>query len=605
MKSRRPAPIAVLAAAVVVLASLAAAPAGASPDPLGTVLAWIVQPLCGRPAPGNASCDAVELVHRRVARGELGADAATEAQPAALPAASRGPAGGFSPAGIATAYGIDAGSSAGSGQVVAIVDACIDPRIAADLNTFDAKYGLPAETASSFRQLSMTGTTKDACTSDDRYGWAGETSLDVQAVRGTCHRCKILLVEAADASHPHLAAAVDAAAGYRWSSGGHTYRVTEISNSYGTPENNPALPSGYAGHYLHRGIAVIASTGDDGWYSWDRINNSDPRNPPPDGVAQVPAALSTVVAVGGTTLTVNADGTRHSETVWNRNGPSDDDGATAGSALGASGGGCSIRYDAKRWQYGVAHYADLGCGSVRRNSTDIAADADPATGYDVYLSYANLLEGGRLGWQTIGGTSLAAPLIAGMWAASGGPAGVTYPAMTLYGHFKGEPSTLYDVRSGANAMCGTASRTACASAWGQPNDLGFGALDCGFDWLGHRVTGSYQCHARAGYDGPSGVGSPLSYRTFRPLFPAAAIARPAHPVHGVRATFNGGYSTDPFPNGTVTSYHWQFGDGHVLTTSATTASHVYAKPGTYRVYLTVSDVYGRTSITKSLPLVVR
>ena len=42
----------------------------------------------------------------------------------------------------------------------------------------------------------------------------------------------------------------------------------------------------------------------------------------------------------------------------------------------------------------------------------------------------------------------------------------------------------------------------------------------------------------------------------------------------------------------MTSYHWNFGDGHSTTTTKATVSHTYKKAGKHKVILTVTDDSG-------------
>src|SRR5262249_2813359 len=173
-----------------------------------------------------------------------------------------GPAGGYTPSQLASAYGVNAATA--TTQTVAIVDAYRDPSVLADLNHFDSNYGLPAETSTSFQVLSQTGGSVARVPTD--VGWSGEITLDVDAVRGLCHACKILLVEANQASGIDLATAVNYAAAH----------ASIVSNSYGGPE----FPgdSG-ASSYNHPGIAILASTGDDGRYGWGALHRGS--TPPP------------------------------------------------------------------------------------------------------------------------------------------------------------------------------------------------------------------------------------------------------------------------------------------------------------------------------------
>src|SRR5581483_3938103 len=122
---------------------------------------------------------------------------------------------------LATAYGLNNGAS--TNQTVAIVDAFADPSVKADLNTFDAHYGLPHETSTSFKVITQTGSTNLSGVTPDA-GWAGEITLDVQTVRGLCHKCRILLVEANSSSDADLAAGVNQAV---------HQGAKIVSNSYG------------------------------------------------------------------------------------------------------------------------------------------------------------------------------------------------------------------------------------------------------------------------------------------------------------------------------------------------------------------------------------
>ncbi|WP_093788134.1 putative Ig domain-containing protein [Actinacidiphila guanduensis] len=167
--------------------------------------------------------------------------------------------------------------------------------------------------------------------------------------------------------------------------------------------------------------------------------------------AEYPAASKYVTAVGGTALKRSSGTSRGwTETVWNT------------SSTEGTGSGCSS-YDAKpTWQ------TDSGCS--KRTIADVSAVADPATGLAVYDSY------GASGWQVYGGTSASSPIIASVYALAGTPASGTTPASYPYAH----TGSLNDVTSGSNGSCG----------------------------------GSYLCTAGAGYDGPTGLGTPNGTAAF-------------------------------------------------------------------------------------------
>jgi hypothetical protein len=598
----RRAAVASIAFAGLVVAALAVTPtpAGAA----GTTSVRVAVPLCKAPTPGYAACDAIKLVTEQVSTSRAQAlekrGVATSAKASRL---GSGPAGGYTPTQLARAYGIN--PKAATHQTVAIVDAFDDPSVRADLNAFDKHYGIPAETPTSFRVINQHGQASPLPKSDE--GWAGEITLDVQSVRAVCRACRILLVEANGANDGALAAAVNQAV---------AKGATIVSNSYGSPET-PADPANQIKAYNHKGVAILAASGDFGWYDWDNANSGIPS----DGQPQAPASYNTVIGVGGTSLYLNPDGSRASEDVWNDDGPADLYGLADVNQLGfdpgAAGSGCSNVYAAKRWQQKVAGYRSLGCGSTRRNGVDIAADADEFTGFDTFETFdwctssdPNVcpLTSADDGWATIGGTSLASPLVAGMWGLAGGPRGVSYPALTLYGHFTKSRASTYDVRVGGTGGCDTQSPSGCGgmlqnliygSASGQnPNTGSAGLLDCAWGASGNRpLANRAQCYAQPGYDGVSGVGTPRGLSVFKALGPAAKISA----LTGIRAhqghTFSAARSSDPFPGGSVVEYAWHWGDGSSTVSPRPTVNHVYKSTGRHTVSLTVTDSYGCSGTT--------
>jgi PKD repeat protein len=551
--------------ACAVLAScLMATPAASASAPPGTGYAR-VHSACGAPAPGSATCFA--LVREPVpptAAGQAGV------VPYALHAGASisGPAGGLTPAQLASAYGYDP-TVGGTGQTVAIVDAYDDPSIEEDLGKFDSEYKLAECTKVNgcFKKVSQTGSTT-TLPAADKSGWSAEIALDVEAVRAGCLNCKILLVEANSPTFANLEAAVNEAV---------ALGATEVSNSYGGAEG--AISSSEQAAYSHPGVVIAASTGDSGYYGWTSVNEHvfPPERP------NLPASLPSVVAVGGTTLRLTSGGTRLSETVWNGNGPVDER-----ENQGASGGGCSKVFTAQPWQQHVAGFAATGCGSKRLDA-DVSAVADPLTGFDIYDSYKcgeyceNTGLGG--GWLTIGGTSLSAPLVTSLYGLAGGAGGVSYPALTLYGHLG--DSSLFDVTAGGNGFCDGAPVSAC----GHPDAPGyFGPpaaihVDCEY---------TTECDAATGFDGPSGVGAPSSLNLFKPVLPVALITPPAKLKVGVAASFSASTSSDPYPGGSVTGYAWNWGDG-TSESSGVGPSHAYATSGEHLVTLTVTDNYGLKS----------
>ncbi len=334
-----------------------------------------------------------------------------EAQPLATATYTKG----YAPAQLRAAYNLVTAGSAT--QTVAIVDAYDNPNAETDLAAYRAQFGLPACTTANgcFRKVDQRG---GVAYPRGDVGWGQEIALDLDMASAVCPGCGLLLVVADSNSFADLAAAVDRAA---------TLGASAISNSYGAREFS--TETSWESHYNHPGVAITVSSGDSGY-----------------GV-EFPAASRYVTAVGGTSLTIASNARGWSETAWN-----------------GAGSGCSAYVPKPAWQ------TDTGC--ARRTVADVAAVADPATGVAVYDSYGST---GGANWFVFGGTSVAAPIVAAVYALAGNAAsiGPSYP----YGH----TASLYDVTLGTNGRC---SNPKTAPAVG------------------------YLCTAKVGYDGPTGNGTP-------------------------------------------------------------------------------------------------
>jgi hypothetical protein len=326
-------------------------------------------------------------------------------------------------------------ATAGKGQTVAIINVYDDPKAESDLAVYRAQYGLPPCTTANgcFRKVNADGGTRLPRADPS---WAEEMSLDLDMVSATCPNCKILLVEADQPSIPALGKGVDTAVRL-----GAKY----ISNSYGGPEAASASASDFQ-HFDHPGVAITAASGDSGY-----------------GVL-FPATAPHVTAVGGTSLSRAANARGWNETAWS-----------------GSGSGCSTRAPKPPWQ------KDTGCS--RRTVADVAAVADPHTGVAVYDTF------GFGGWQVVGGTSAAAPIIAGAYALAGSLPGNGYAASLPYAN----PGRLHDIVEGSTGTC----------------------------------TPAYLCTAGPGYDGPTGLGTPDGVDAFRarPAKQSRARARAAGASH--------------------------------------------------------------------------
>jgi subtilase family serine protease len=343
-------------------------------------------------AKGEATCHALKMVN---AKG-------------VSPNASTPPAAGLDPTELKNAYNLTGLSS--GGRTVAIVDAYGYTNLERDLGVYRSQFGLPACTKANgcLRIIDQNGGTSLPRTD---LGWSQEQALDVDAVSAACPDCKILVVQAKTATFANLGAAVNTAA--------RQAGVVAISNSYG---GSDAPDTTYGTYYNHPGIAVTASTGDNGYQG-----------------GSYPASSSYVTAVGGTSLKMSGT-TRVSETVWS-----------------GAGSGCST------YNTALPGASTFNTGCAKRAMADVSAAADPNTGgLSVYAPTTTKSSS----WSQYGGTSESSPIIASVYALAGGG----YSNATPYAH----PGSLFDITSGSNGSCPT-------TQW---------------------------CNARAGWDGPTGLGTP-------------------------------------------------------------------------------------------------
>jgi len=278
-----------------------------------------------------------------------------------LPQFASGPAG-YTPQQIQKAYGVNqisfgSVSGNGAGQTIAIIDAYFDPNISMDLTKFDSQYGLTAPP--SFTQYVENGLRWD------NSGWAMETALDVEWAHAIAPEANIVLVEAQPDLNDLFSAVTFAS---------QLPGVSVVSMSWGANEfsGETAYDSVFTTPTGHEGVTFVAASGD-------------------SRTSEYPAASPNVLAVGGTTLNVNSQGTYESETGWSD-----------------SGTGYSPYESAPSWQF--AALSAGGLQTTSRATPDVAWDANPSTGVSVYDSVPYY---GQSGWFTVGGTSVGAP----SWAA--------------------------------------------------------------------------------------------------------------------------------------------------------------------------------------------
>ena len=335
-----------------------------------------------------------------------------------------------------------------------------------------------------------------------------------------------------------------------------------------------------------QGITWIASSGDGGAAACDQGSSTATQ-----GLAvSVPASLPEVTGVGGTEFNENPG-------AWGGNSPNLSsvsgylpeiawNDTTAASGLRASGGGASAFYPKPSWQ-NVAGVPDDGA----RDVPDVALSASPT--HDPYL----VISGGKT--YAAGGTSLSAPLFAGMVALAEQPVNGTGAAPSGFGNINpwlyslanpASPVPVYhDILAGNNVV-------PCAA----------GTPDCANGQLGYS--------AGPGYDLVTGLGSIIGFYFGLQIPTTTTLSVSSTQVaEGAPVTFS---ATVHDYNGRVPSGYVQFVNGktplsnggvtYSLDATGTATATLSLPRGTYSVIAGFSATCCRfaSSTSTPVPLVV-
>jgi subtilase family serine protease len=303
---------------------------------------------------------------------------------------------GFRPIDLETRYDLGPSLGQGSGQIVALIEMGDLSSAESDLATYRSEFGLGTATFEKFNQYGEQSDYPESC---EDFGWCVETDLDIEMVSASCPKCTIYLIEGgncgADVCGLEGAESTAVALGAKILSNSWGCRT----GVYGPNCGDPNFPS----YFDTPNIAYVASSGDSAYpeIEW-------------------PAALTTVLAVGGTQLEIS--GTKYSETVW--------DGA---------GSGCST-VTKPSWQH------DPDCTSGR-TIADVSAEAGCSPGVAEY----NSLYGG---WFDVCGTSVAAPLTAGIIGLAGNATSLAGGESFWKLSAKKHKKYFNIINSGSNGSCG-------------------------------------------------------------------------------------------------------------------------------------------------------
>jgi len=337
-------------------------------------------------------------------------------------------AAAFTPPDLAKLYNFPTGLD-GSGQCIGIIELGGGYR-PADLNAYFTSLGLTPPKVTSV----LVGHGRNQPTNANSAD--GEVMLDIEVAGAIAPKAKIVVYFAPNTDQGFLDAVTTAVHD-------KVNKPSVISISWGSAESNWTAQAMTQFDQAFQaaaamGVTVCAAAGDNG--SGDGANDGKPH-------VDFPASSPNVLGCGGTKLVASGNKIK-SEAVWNEGADS------------ATGGGVSGFFPLPDYQAGAHVPPVAGTTHVGRGVPDVAADADPATGYQVRVDGQNLV---------FGGTSAVAPLWAGLIALMnqklGHPVGLLNPL--LYGSLAGK-GLLNDVTSGNNGAYTARAGWDPCTGWGTP-----------------------------------------------------------------------------------------------------------------------------------------
>ncbi len=366
---------------------------------------------------------------------------------------------------LATAYSVGpfwAEGRFGQGTSVGIYE--LEPFAASDINAFESCYGIGAAVSN----VNVDG-------GAGAGSGSGESALDIEAVVGFAPSTSVIVYTGPNGgSGPNdtYAAAINADA------------VQVISTSWGECEalmlaSDVSAETNLFMQAALQGQSIFAAAGDNGSKDCADFNGNGNQSLAVDDPADNPW----VTGVGGTHLI--APGPAPTEAVWNN-------------SQGAGGGGVSSVWTMPAWQTGSGvqnHFTSAtacgrsaGVGTTScREVPDVSIDAQPSTGYIIYIQ----------GWTVEGGTSDGSPMWAGITALIDGASGT----LAAHGGFGLLNPTLYQLGA-----------TTTHSAYF--NDVTFGNNDWQASNGGKYPATTYglldSFSFPGGYDMASGLGSPVA-----------------------------------------------------------------------------------------------
>lgn len=334
---------------------------------------------------------------------------------------------GWRPVDLETRYNLTGSLGKGSGTIVALIELGDLANAQSDLATYRTTFGLGT---ASFQKYNEEGQQSNYPESCEDFGWCVETDLDIQMVSASCPLCTIYLIEGGNCGG--VVCGLEKAEATAVKLGAKI-----LSNSWGCSSFNYGENCGdsnFPSYFSTPHVAYIASSGDSGYpeIEW-------------------PAALANVFAIGGTQL--EQSGSNYTETVW--------DGA---------GAGCATTTPKPKWQH------DPDCAG--KTISDVSAEAGCSPGVAEYIGLYG-------GWIGVCGTSVAAPLTAGIVGLRGNEAKFTNGGERFWNlSGRQRKHDLHQITSGSDGSCsnylcqaglskqnGGYKKYSGPAGWGSPNGI--------------------------------------------------------------------------------------------------------------------------------------
>jgi kumamolisin len=338
----------------------------------------------------------------------------------------------YSPPTVAEAYSYPAGTD-GSGETIALLELG-GGFTASDLTNFFGHLDLPTPSVTT---VSVDGATNSP--TGDPDGPDGEVELDLEVAGSVAPGCRFVVYFAPNTDRGFLD-------GLTTAIHDTVHRPSIVSISWGGPEDSWTAQAQAALNSAIQdaatlGVSVVIAAGDNGATDGEVSGSL---------TVDFPASSPFAVACGGTRLLLDG-GRIASEVVWNE----------IATREGATGGGVSRIFARPSYQV-KANVPSAPNGFVGRGVPDVAGNADPASGYSVFVDGHSTV---------IGGTSAVAPLWAALLARFNQKLGGSVGFANPFFYTPAGAASFHDVTIGNNDGYSAAPGWDPCTGWGTPDGV--------------------------------------------------------------------------------------------------------------------------------------